>query len=187
MRLRHRWLWLLAGMPVLGVAMFWVGMVVTDHLEQDNTFCTSCHLHEEKFRQFHPVQGQRLTLAAAHNIDGALNVKCIDCHIGATFTDKVIIKAIAARDTVAYLVGAFQEPDDLRHPLGNRTCLKCHTTGGRNPEDDKAFHHATYHFNMPLLCDQCHTVHPQANASTRFLRPQVVQPLCQECHARIEQ
>jgi hypothetical protein len=187
MRLGQRRLYLLAGLPLLGVSMFWTGMVVTDHLEQDNTFCTSCHLHEEKFSQFHPVQGQRITLAAAHNIAGDLNVKCIDCHIGATFTDKVVIKAVAARDTVAYLVGAFQEPNHLRYPLGNRTCLKCHTSGGQSATDDKAFHNATYHFNMPLLCDQCHTVHPQADVSSRFLRQQIVQPLCHECHQRLEQ
>ena len=97
MRLRQRWLYVLAGLPLLGIAMFWAGMVVTDALERDNTFCTSCHLHEEKFSQFHPVQEQRITLAAAHNMAGDLNVKCIDCHIGATFTDKVVIKAVAAR------------------------------------------------------------------------------------------
>src|SRR5437867_251774 len=98
-----RWLPLLVGLPLLGVATFTTGIVVTDHLEQNNTFCTSCHpLHEKKFAEFHPLQGQRITLAAAHNTEGDLNVKCIDYHIGATSTDKMFIKAIAARDTVAY-------------------------------------------------------------------------------------
>jgi hypothetical protein len=36
-----------------------VGIVVTDHLEENNTFCTACHLHEKKFTEFHLVQGTR--------------------------------------------------------------------------------------------------------------------------------
>ena len=182
-----RWLSLLVGLPLLGIATFTTGIVVTDHLEQNNTFCTSCHpLHEKKFAEFHPLQGQHVTLAAAHNIEGDQNVKCIDCHIGATSTDKMVIKAIAARDTVAYFLGMFKEPDHLRYALGNRTCLKCHPTGGQNPEQENAFHNASYHLNMPLICYQCHTVHPPASRDTRFLRNHTVQPLCDECHKRGE-
>jgi hypothetical protein len=40
-------------------------------LEANNTFCTACHLHDKKFTEFHPVQGKRVTLAAAHNLEGA--------------------------------------------------------------------------------------------------------------------
>ena len=134
MRTIRHWLpFLLVGLPILGVAAFGGGIVITDHLEEDNTFCTACHLHEKKFTEFHPMQGKQVTLAAAHNLEGDKNVKCIDCHIGATVTDKMIIKALAARDTVAYFVGAFQEPTHLRYALGTRTCLKCHPSGGQNP------------------------------------------------------
>ena len=117
MRTIRRWLpLLLVGLPLLGAIAFGGGIVVTDHLEENNTFCTACHLHEKKFTEFHPVQGKRVTLAAAHNLEGEKNVKCIDCHVGATVTDKMIIKALAARDTVAYFVGAFQgtHPPALR-------------------------------------------------------------------------
>src|SRR6266446_5580148 len=81
MRKIQRWLpLLLVGLPLLGAVAFGGGIVVTDHLEEDNTFCTACHLHEKKFTEFHPVDGKRITLAAAHNITGDKNVKCIDCH-----------------------------------------------------------------------------------------------------------
>jgi len=156
--------------------------VITDHLEEDNQFCIACHLHEKKFSAFHPVQGQWVTLAAAHNLEGDRQVKCIDCHIGATVTDKLIIKAIAARDTVAYFAGAFQEPTYLRYALGTRTCLKCHPTGGQNPGQANAFHNAPYHARMPLVCYDCHSVHPEASVATRFLRESTVQPLCDSCH-----
>jgi predicted CXXCH cytochrome family protein len=160
--------------------------VITDHLEEDNTFCTACHLHEKKFTEFHPMQGKQVTLAAAHNLQGDKNVKCINCHIGATVTDKMIIKALAARDTVAYFVDAFQEPTHLRYALGTRTCLKCHPTGGQNPEQENAFHNASHHTKMPIVCYECHTVHPTASTETRFLREATVKPLCNTCHKDIE-
>src|SRR5262245_34761472 len=95
MRTIRRWLpLLLVGLPLDAAAAFWGGIVVTDHLEEDNTFCTACHLHEKKFTEFHPVEGRRVTLAGAHNLAGDKNVKCIDCHIGATFNDKLIIKVL---------------------------------------------------------------------------------------------
>jgi len=187
MRRLQRWLPFLVGLPLLGAATFGAGIVVTDHLEDNNTFCTSCHpLHEKKFAEFHPVQGQRVTLAAAHNLEGDKHVKCIECHIGATVTDKMVIKAIAARDTVAYFLGQFQEPTHLRYALGNRTCLKCHATGGQNPEQEDAFHNTAHHHNMPLICYECHTVHPPATTATRFLQHNTVQPLCDACHRRTE-
>jgi predicted CXXCH cytochrome family protein len=188
MRIKWRRLpFLLAGVLLLAAGAFGGGIVVTDRLEERNTFCTSCHLHEQKFTEFHPVQGQRITLAAAHNLEGSKNVKCIDCHIGATVSDKLIIKALAARDTMAYLVDAFEEPKHLRYTLGDRTCLKCHPTGGQNPDQEKAFHNAPHHSKMPLGCSECHTVHPTATAATRFLREQTVKPLCDGCHKEIEQ
>lgn len=188
MRTVRRWLpLLLVGLPLCGVAAFWGGVVVTDRLEEDNTFCTACHLHEKKFTEFHPVQGQWVTLAAAHNLEGAKHVKCIDCHIGATITDKIVIKALAARDTVAYVMGAFQEPTHLRYALGSRTCLKCHPSGGQNPEQENAFHNAAPHAKMPIVCYACHTVHATASVETRFLREATVKPWCHTCHQDMDQ
>ena len=188
MRTRRRWfLLLLVGLPCLGIATFGAGIVVTDRLEEDNTFCTACHLHEKKLTEFHPVQGKQVTLAAAHNLEGAKNVKCIDCHIGATVKDKLIIKFIAARDTVTWALGKAQEPTRLHFAIGTRTCLKCHPTEGRNPEQENAFHNASHHTHMPLVCYDCHTVHPTASVETRFLRQPTVKPLCDTCHKDMEQ
>lgn len=187
MRRHVRWLTLLlVGGPLLGAAAFWGGMVVTDVLEERNTFCIACHLHEQKFAELHPMEGQLRTLAAAHNIQGDKNVKCIDCHIGATFQDKLVIKALAARDTVTYLFGTFTEPTRLTFALGTRTCLKCHADGGQQPTQDNAFHNAPHHRNMPALCYECHTVHPTSSPATRFLRQVAVKPVCDQCHQSME-
>ncbi|MFQ5974655.1 MAG: NapC/NirT family cytochrome c [Alphaproteobacteria bacterium] len=192
MRLLRRWLFLLlAGAPVAGAAVFGMGVAVTDYLEQDNVFCISCHvsnakrLHQDKFDTFFPIDGQITTLAAAHHGAGNEPFKCVNCHNGATLTDKLLIKTQAARDTVAYLLGDFEEPELMRFSLGNRLCLKCHSSAGKNPEKETAFHNAGYHTNLPFICYACHTVHPQAKRETRFLKRDIVQPLCDECHAQL--
>ena len=181
---------LLAAAPVAGAAAFAAGLAVTDHLERDNGFCISCHLsgetrlHQVKYDTFFPIAGRTTTLAATHHGPGDEPFRCVDCHNGATFTDKLRIKAQAARDSLAYLLGEFEEPEHMRLALGNRLCLKCHDTAGRNPEDPTAFHNAVHHTDMPLVCYTCHTVHRPATPETRFLTRATVQPLCDDCHAQ---
>ncbi len=193
MRLKRFWPLFLAGLLVSAVAVFAAGIAITDRLEQDNEFCIACHLserkrlHQEKFTTFSPVQGWVTTLAAAHYVGAKPKAfTCIDCHNGASINDKLLIKAQAARDTVAYFMGAFKEPDHMRFALGNRLCLNCHITGGRNPDQETAFHNASHHTDLPLICYECHTVHPRADFDTGFLRRETVQPLCDNCHARLE-
>jgi nitrate/TMAO reductase-like tetraheme cytochrome c subunit len=192
MRLLQRWLIiLLAGGSVVGAAAFGMGIVVTDYLEQDNAFCISCHvtsatrLHQDKFDTFFPVARRITTLAAAHHGAGGKLFKCVDCHNGVTITDKLRIKVQAAGDTAAYFLGDFKEPKLLRFPLGNRLCLECHTTGGRNPDKETAFHFASHHGSLPFTCYECHTVHRPASRETRFLARDIVQPLCDDCHAEL--
>ena len=193
MRLLRFWPFLLViGLPVAGVAAFAAGLAITDHLEQDNSFCVACHLsedqplHQEKYETFFPIEGSVTTLAAAHHGGSGTTFKCVDCHNGATFTDKLQIKAQAARDAVAYLLGDFEEPDRMRFSLGNRLCLACHFTEGEPVKTEKPFHAASHHRQMPQLCTDCHKVHPRASAERRFLIREVVKPLCDECHQRLQ-
>lgn len=171
-----------------GVGGFAAGAAITDRLEQDNRFCVACHrpgkpLHAKVYRTFLRVEGRLVTLAGAHNARG--QVKCIDCHIGADRKDYLIIKAIAAWDTVRWVVGAYKDPETLRYPLGDRTCVKCHPDGGQNPEIKDAFHNAPYHRDPRDGCSDCHRSHLEAPAETRFLLQPLVKPLCDTCHQAI--
>lgn len=191
-RLRSWPLLLSIGLPVAGAAAFAAGLTVTDYLEQDNTFCIACHLgdnqrlHQEKYTTFFPVDGAVITLAAAHHSGSDMPFRCVDCHNGATFADKLRIKAQAARDTVAYFLGDFEEPEQMRFSLGDRVCLKCHTTAAKGPKQAAAFHDAKHHRELPLACYECHTAHRQAKSETRFLKREIVQPLCDGCHAQLQ-
>ena len=188
----RRWLWLLlVGAPVAAAASFGAGLAVTDRLEQDNRFCIACHvssekrLHQDKYDGFLPVDGLAASLAAAHHGSKREPFKCVDCHNGATFTDKLMIKAQAASDSIAYFLGDFEEPRSMRFSLGNRLCQACHFKAGDTTGKTASFHQADYHAKLPFICYECHQVHLQTKRETQFLERDVVQPLCDECHSQL--
>lgn len=186
--------WLFAAAAAVGIAAFTfaTGVVVTDWLERDNAFCVSCHLtetrrlHAEKFSGFQSIDGAARTLAAAHALSRAGEFKCVDCHNGAGLRDKLAIKAQAARDTLAYLFGSFEEPTQMRFPLGNRVCLQCHDLRDASNKAATKFHDDPYHRDLPFVCFECHTVHLEGPRNTRFLRAESVQPLCDQCHSSMQ-
>lgn len=164
----------------VGVVSFIGSVEVTDYLEQDNRFCVACHLHEPILDNFLTTTPAPVTLAGAHQHKG--EVKCIECHIGATVTDKLIVKGIAGWDTIRYFLGNYQEPDHLRFPLGDRTCLKCHPDGGQSKTRSGAFHNDPNHRQMRVECVACHQSHPVRDAGTLFLDQSLVKPVCHQCH-----
>lgn len=158
---------------------FAAGAAITDRLEQENRFCLACHrperpLHAKVYETFFPVGGTLVTMAGAHNEKAQADRK-----------DYLIIKAMAAWDTGRWIVGAYTDPETLRYPLGDRTCLKCHPDGGQNPKVEKAFHNAPYHRDPRNGCSDCHRSHLEASAETRFLQQAIVKPRCDECHQAI--
>ena len=173
------WLKWTGGLLAFGFVSFVASVEVTDRLEEDNRFCIACHLHERTLENFLTDTPTLVALAGAHHQG---EVKCIDCHIGATLTDKLIVKAIAGWDTLKYFSGRFKEPDHLRFPLGDRMCLKCHTDGGQSQTRAGAFHNEVNHRGMPFECVMCHQSHPRRDPATLFLEQTIVRPVCQECH-----
>lgn len=181
-------LWAAGAASLAAVVGFASGAIITDRLEQDNRFCIACHraekpLHARVYQSVYPAGGAMITLAGAHHVGGT--VKCIDCHIGADRRDYLIVKAIAAWDTARWLVGTYQDPERLRYPLGDRTCVKCHRDGGQNPRTEKAFHNPPYHRDPRNGCSDCHRSHLEAPAETRFLLGAIVRPRCDGCHQAI--
>jgi hypothetical protein len=162
------------------------GWLASDHFERQNEFCTSCHLepgkplHEQKMSDF--VRAPATSLVAAHH-GAEPDFRCIDCHGGASFPNKLRVKAVAARDAFFYVLGRFEEPRDMEHPLWNEDCAQCHATYA--PERDDAFHAIDVH-NLPDFeyeCVKCHQAHPTGrNASLAFLEREPLVAVCQNCH-----
>ena len=163
-----------------------LGWLATDALEAHDDFCTSCHvdaetpLHAAKRRDFNSVPA--VNLASAHFArDGEF--RCITCHRGASFPNRVRVKLLAARDAAAYVLGRFAEPESMAHPLWNEDCAQCHAKYEAKRGD--AFHAIAVH-NLPnfaLNCVQCHEAHPTGrSAELAFLAREPLVAACRNCH-----
>jgi predicted CXXCH cytochrome family protein len=179
----RRAIWLGAALLALGSAP--VGWAVIDRLESDNAFCVSCHLepgrplHEQKASQFETSPAQNL--AAAHRV-AREEFTCIECHGGTGVVGRLRIKVVSARDALRYVLGRFEEPQTMRHPLWDEDCARCHRT--YRAERDDAFHAlAVHNVDLPHACVECHETHPTgAPAELNFLARETVLPICRNCH-----
>jgi hypothetical protein len=159
--------------------------VITDRLEARNEFCVSCHLdaetplHETKLSHF--AADPPASLVAAHRAAEA-EFRCIDCHGGASLPNRVRVKAVAARDGLVYLLGRFEEPRSMDQPLWDEDCAQCHERYAA--ERDDAFHAIAQHnVDFEVACVACHVSHPASErAEFHFIEPDVVRPLCSQCH-----
>lgn len=173
-------------LALLGIAAAPLGWLVSERLESRNEFCVACHvapgrrLHAAKLSDFQADPA--VNLASLHGRAEA-DFRCIDCHGGASFANKLRVKSVAARDALRYLVGAFGEPEGMSHPLWDEDCTQCHP--GYTPGRDDDFHAFEAHNlrDFAYACVTCHRAHPVgASAEPRFLDAQVVLPVCRNCH-----
>ncbi len=187
---RRSFLWYavaLAGLVVItGVAF--AGLIAK---ERDNTFCFSCHLHEEKFKRFTSVPFTDLT--GPHSKE---RVRCIDCHGGADLVMRARVWSLAALDTGKFLLGNYREPDHMTLPLRSKECTQCHTpilkhTPALTAEQEEAlegragngYHQIRSHDSVRMTCVRCHTSHTtDGNPKAQFIARKRVEPICRECH-----
>lgn len=186
----------LAAASAAGVA----GWTVTDALERRDTFCVSCHLsedvplHIEKFEDARAVPPA--SLVAAHAAAGLAEredggFRCIDCHGGSGPWGRTRIKLVSAHDAFWYAVGHFDEPREMRWPLRDEDCAKCHVSfdetahGGADPR----FHElAVHNVDLGVACVECHVSHPKGGlAEHYFLHPDRVRSQCARCHPEFEE
>ena len=172
-------IWLL--LIILPVPGFFLVDKVVYSFEKRDTFCIACHLHEKKYKEFTAQQSVQVSLAAKHH--APKGVRCIDCHKGEGFWERLGVLTIAGFDTVVYFVGIHKEPQHLRFPLDNTTCLKCHEKD-LIPKGSYStnYHDLTPHANLSLRCAQCHLAHPRGNPQHVFLNESEVIPICKRCH-----
>ncbi len=173
---------------------------VTDFLERENDFCTSCHLepdvplHIDKRRDFDAVPPRSLASfhrgsAVAGREDSAF--RCIDCHGGESWTGRARVKALAAKDMFWYAVGQFEEPGHMAWPLWNEDCQKCHPefdTEWSQPWENPRFHERPLHnVDLGVDCVECHQSHDSTgDPKAYFLRADRIRTQCSRCHVEFE-
>ena len=195
--LEARWGRAALGLALAGVLSAPVGWWTTDRLEEDNDFCVACHLepgvrlHREKREAL--VREPPTTLAGFHGGAGwdEREFRCIDCHGGVGFVGKARVKMLSAKDAFWYVVGHFDEPDEMRWPLWDADCTKCHSTfEEREPEvgRDPLFHElAVHNTELGVGCVECHFSHDEGGLADHYqLHADRVRAQCAACHPEFE-
>ncbi|MCG8591062.1 MAG: hypothetical protein MJE66_17355 [Proteobacteria bacterium] len=183
-----------------GLASLPAGWFGTDALERRNDFCNACHLREgvplhiQIRRDFDAPEPASLAAAhAGHGVaDGDANraFRCIDCHGGVGLVGRARVKLLAARDTLVWLSGDFDEPDGMRHPLRDADCSQCHPSFAEKGGlfGAPAFHDlAVHNERLGVACVECHAAHEQGNVQANFLVAETVRAQCALCHAEFEE
>jgi len=187
---------------VLGCAVLApLGWLATERLEARNDFCNACHLpsgeplHRAIRDDF--VSLPASTLAAAHATAGNAEradggFRCIDCHGGASIIGRVRVKALAAKDALAWATGRFEEPAGMRWPLWDEDCRQCHAEFDppvREAWQSPAFHElAVHNVELGVNCVECHASHERsAPIAPYFLDAVRVRSQCARCHLEFEE
>jgi len=156
--------------------------------EQDDRFCVSCHLHEEKFGRFE-ARPAATDLAGAHHASRQA-VRCIDCHGGRDVRRRLQVWVVAAFDTLRFLVGRYEEPKRMVLPLRDEECRQCHDPIIRVTFEEEAaqegrgdsYHAITEHRTVRNPCVACHVTHTVTEKRLQFIERRTVLPLCRRCH-----
>lgn len=140
---RHkRWPLFVGGLFLALIFFGGVGFVVASALEEQDSFCVSCHTTPETTyynRAYISLDNPTLAvndLSTEHyhlaQEAGKQPFGCISCHRGdASLGHRISTLALAARDTVTYVTGNENsqiEKTDIKEAwLPNASCVGCHT------------------------------------------------------------
>jgi nitrate/TMAO reductase-like tetraheme cytochrome c subunit len=178
-----------------------VGWAVTDHLEQDDDFCNACHVSAEvplhagirrdyDARPAASLAGRHAAARVPDREGGAF--RCIDCHGGKSLAGRARVKALAAKDALLYVIGRFEEPEQMRWPLWDEDCLACHAsfeTEGGDAGGSSRFHDlAVHNVELGVACVECHSAHETGgDPRAFFLHATTVRAQCARCHSEFSE
>ncbi len=165
------------------------GIGVSLALENQDSFCASCHTEPEVTYWTQSTQANAPTLAAFHT---GKKTACIDCHSGGGIFGRAKGLQQGAVDQLAYWGGHYQVPAVTTNPLGDDSCTKCHAVTNlvvqRGTPRQTNGH---YHQFLPRWqaadpnaahCITCHSAHQPSNAQTKFINQAQVNQVCNACH-----
>ena len=171
-------LFTLTGLMVVG--LLFLELFYVPHLEKDNKFCLSCHLHKKIYDDFLSVRKGK-TLSSRHGKEKGFI--CIDCHVGPGLIGRINASILGASNAVTFLTTRYKEPGEMKSKMGDEHCIKCHTnsemSSGKTVDD---YHGRIDHYDVSTRCVQCHISHIEGNPSLKFLKDERVIPFCKECH-----
>ncbi len=185
-------------LAILGIALFVIlilavggGIGSALAMENQDSFCASCHTEPEVTYYQQSLQAAPVTLAAFHT---QKQTTCIDCHSGGgpLGRSKGLVQGLD--DLMMYYSGNYRKPAVTTNPLGDDSCTKCHNDVFVRRRGSSRQTDGHYHAFLPrwqaadanaARCETCHTSHSQAAASQQFLTTQSVVQVCDQCHATL--
>jgi predicted CXXCH cytochrome family protein len=176
--------------PVAIVAAFFVfaagGFFTAAGMEENDSFCTSCHTQPETTYVARAQGGSPVDLASSHHYKDS-PVKCIDCHSEPGLMGRVSAVSLGAQDAIKFVTHTAQQPAPLTMPIPDSTCLNCHQDTPNARSFDQHFHRFLARWQgvdpQAATCVTCHTAHTtDGDATIGFLQQQHTEQICQRCH-----
>ena len=180
-----KWLILAAALsPLLGLG----GLHGIRAVESYDPFCTACHLrdHQDYLDDGMRPKARTRTLAGWHKSADA--ARCISCHGEEGIAGMIRTTLLAGKDLYKFVIGDFEQPSRVFHPIPDKDCVKCHDEARLLALADGAFHAISDHAELKADCVQCHNGHRMGGAREKaFLVAATAQPRCDACHDELEQ
>ncbi len=171
-------------LPALGIG----GLYGIRKVESYNPFCTSCHLqdHQDYLDDGRRPEKAIRTLGGWHLAGG--KAECISCHGEDGLAGMARTTYLASKDLFKFIVGDYEQPSRVFHPILDKDCRKCHSDERILKLVDDDFHAILDHTELPFTCVQCHSGHRTGGRKAkRFIVPKAAQPHCDRCHKDLDQ
>ena len=165
------------------------GFAYAAHMEQEDSFCGSCHTQPETTFLQRATAAQPVDMASYHMM--LKGKDCIDCHAGAGLGGHLAAELQGALNAFHWYTGTAIQPAVLITPISDATCLSCHqaVTGERSLNNHFHGDMTKWQAADPNAgsCVSCHSGHSTASTlpasySTDQIQDQAV---CDACHSAI--
>jgi predicted CXXCH cytochrome family protein len=169
---------------VLGLAAMFTGT----QLENQNSFCASCHTEGEQTFYNQSLASAPVDLASFHELKGS--ARCIDCHTGQGVPGRFFGLIAGASDLVSFYSGHYPQPAVQDTPLPDENCLKCHANITQKQDMTNHFHVFLTQWQgvdpNAARCVSCHNGHNvNGDSKIAFLNQTDTEAICQKCHTAI--
>ena len=195
---RRRWPVVLGGLFALLIVFSGVSFATATVLEDQDTFCISCHTVPETTyynRAYisldHPNQDVTDLATAHYHLSQTGNktpFSCIDCHRGdQSLLSRVAAIALGAKDTLVYVVGRENTKIETMPSLtetdwlSNSACISCHTAALLDTSNGLGNH---FHTKLPQVAALRNTgSSPSTVSDSKWGQPvDNVNLQCTSCH-----
>lgn len=185
--LKKRWeIFLLVA--VVGLVGAIGGERYASHLEQDSSFCGSCHTQPETeyLTRFTSAVAQNNApdLAALHY--RKKDIQCIACHVGEGVVGRAQVFSLATWDAFKHYAQIARQPAVIVVHVQNEACIKCHQDTLVKTGFDNHEHNKMSDPNAPFIrCTDCHISHRLGDERNAFQFRDAIFPQCEYCHVQM--